>query len=285
MTSTTATARTPDGIDLLTRHWPAVRSPGSPRAEILIVHGVGEHSGRYEHVGDALAAAGFDVHSYDQRGFGSSGGRRAWVDTWNTAHADLEARVAELRSAADGRPIVLYGHSLGSLIALGYALSERPRPDLLVLSAPGLDDRLAGWRKALATVLDRLLPDLALDAGIRRPMLAAQPRPGFLYEEDPLVETKVTVHFGALGLAEQARVRHLIERLDHLPVPTLAVHGADDPLVPVSASARLQRFPEVTGIVYPGLRHETHNEASSRTVADVVAWLDVRLPMLESSHN
>ena len=282
MASVTATARTGDGVELLTRHWPAV---GLGRANVLLVHGIGEHSGRYEHVGDGLASAGFDTHSYDQRGFGGSGGRRTWVDRWATVHEDLEGRLAALRAVSDGRPVALYGHSLGGLIALGYALAERPKPDLLVLSAPGLEDRLAGWKKVLARVLARVAPGMRIAIGIDREKLAAQPIPTFRYGDDPLVETNGTAHFGALGLAEQARVRGLVDRLERLPVPTLVVHGGDDQLVPLSATARLERFGDVTRIVYPGLRHETHNEAASRTVADIVAWLGERIAVLESTHN
>jgi alpha-beta hydrolase superfamily lysophospholipase len=284
MPSTIGTATMPDGTELRTRHW-AAAGAGPGRAEVLIVHGVGEHSGRWEHVGEGLATAGFDVESYDQRGFGGSGGRRAWVDTWTTVHDDLEARLVAARTAANGHPVALYGHSLGGLIALGYTLADRPKPDLLILSAPGLEDRLAGWRKGLASTLDRLVPGLSISTGITAPMLAATPRAGFRYADDPLVLTGVTVHYAALGLAEQARVRGLVDGLDHLPVPTLAVHGAEDPIVPPSASARLVRLPEVTRIEYPGLRHETHNEAASRTVADIVTWLGDRLAVLESAHN
>ena len=128
-------------------------------------------------------------------------------------------------------------------------------------------------------------PTLRIDAGIKREILTARPRPGFVYTDDPLVETTSTVHAGALSLHEQARVRELVDRLDHLPVPTLAIHGADDRLVPPTASARLERLPEVTRIVYPGLRHETHNEATSTTAADIVRWLDQQVAVLESLHN
>jgi len=282
--SSVGSARSADGTELRTRRWAALGS-GPPRAVVLLVHGVGEHSGRYEHVGDELAAGGFEVDAYDQRGFGGSGGRRAWVDSWSTVHDDLEAQLAAVRASAGDRPIALYGHSLGGLIALGYTLAERPKPDLLVLSAPGLEDRLAGWKKWLAGALDRVAPKLRIPIGIDREMLVTTPRTGFQYADDPLVETSTTAHFGALGLAEQTRVRGLVERLDHLPVPTLAVHGADDMLVPPTASERLLRFPEVTRIVYPDLRHETHNEATSTTVTDVARWLEAQVAVLESSHN
>ena len=284
MAATVGTAYAADGTELRTRTWQAQGS-GAPRAVVLIVHGFGEHSGRYEHVGDGLATAGYRVESYDQRGTGASGGPRTWVDAWSTIHDDLEGRFLAAREAAEGRPVALMGHSLGGLTALGYVLSERPRPDLLILSAPGLEDRLAGWRKRLAMLLDGLAPRLRVDAGIKRGVLATRPRDGFVYTDDPLVETKSTVHAGALSLREQRRVVDLVGQLEHLPVPTLAIHGADDTLVPPTASGRLARFPEVTRIVYPGLKHETHNEAASTTVADIVRWLDQQVAVLESAHN
>jgi len=284
MPSTVGTALAADGTELRIRSWRAL-GVGRPRAIVLLVHGFGEHSGRYEHVGDAVALAGYAVDAYDQRGFGASGGRRTWVDIWATVHGDLAGRLAAAREVAEGRPVALFGHSLGGLIVLGYVLGDQPKPDLLIVSAPGLEDRLAGWKKRLARALDRVVPRLRIDAGIGRNLLVAGPRPGFVYTEDPLVERATTVHSGALGLAEQERVRTLVDRLDHLPVPTLAVHGADDNLVPPSASARLERLPEVTRIVYPGLRHETHNEAVSTTVADIAQWLDEQVGVLESGDN
>src|SRR6476660_4161191 len=131
--STTGRATARDGTELVVRTWLPV---GEPWAVVLLVHGLAEHSGRYEHVGQQLAAAGLDVDAYDQRGFGGSAGRRAFVDRWSQNHDDLEERLAAVRSAAGGRPVGLLGHSLGGLIALGYVLAEpaRPLPDLLGLT-------------------------------------------------------------------------------------------------------------------------------------------------------
>ena len=258
------------GPDLLVRHWPA---GDGAWASLLIVHGLGEHSGRYEHVGERLAADGVHAHAYDQRGFGGSGGQRAYVDTWEDIFDDLEERLAAARTVAPDLPTVLYGHSLGGLIALSYVLLDRTKPDLLVLSAPGLQDRLPAWKRRLAGVLDRVAPRLLVNNGIAEDQLAADPRPDFVYTEDPLMEDRSTVRFGALGFANQASARRTLATLDHLPLPTLVIHGADDPIVPITASALLERFPEVRRIVYPGLRHEVHNEAESRALADIVAWL------------
>src|SRR2546430_10143030 len=91
--------RTRDGLDLRTYEWPAV---GTARAHLLLVHGIAEHAGRYPRVASQLARAGISVHSYDQRGFGGSGGHRAHLDPWSQAHHDLEDPLTQGRSAATG---------------------------------------------------------------------------------------------------------------------------------------------------------------------------------------
>ena len=140
-----------DGTALLMRHWPV--ASGEPWASILIVHGLAEHSGRYEHVGAQLAGAGLDVHAFDQRGFGGSGGPRASIDRWSQIHDDLEERLLAVRSIAPLRPLVLYGHSLGGLIALGYVLDGRAQPDLLVASAPAIQANLPMLQRLAVSML------------------------------------------------------------------------------------------------------------------------------------
>ena len=109
MPSVVSHATAADGTDILVRHWPAAGAEaggawaGRPWASVLLVHGLGEHSGRYEHVGDQMAAAGLDVHAYDHRGNGGSGGRRGHVDRWSQYHDDL-AGTAARRPGRGGRP-------------------------------------------------------------------------------------------------------------------------------------------------------------------------------------
>jgi len=271
MASTTDSATTRDGIRLLTRHW----STNAPRAAVLLVHGLGEHSGRYEEVGDRFAAAGLETFGWDLRGFGASGGERAWVDRWAQFHDDVEDRLAAVRAAVPGRPVVLYGHSLGGLIALGYCVDDRPLPDLLVLSAPGLDDDLAAWKRVVAPILARIAPHLRIANAIRSSMLSRDRARQEAADHDPLMLGTSTTRFGALGFAEQPRVRAAIGRVS---VPTLVIHGLDDPVVPVRASEALGALANVTRRTYPGVRHELHNEPEGPGVLDdVVAWIDGQL--------
>ncbi len=143
MPSVVSHVRAADGTDLLVRHWPSDEAEaggawaGAPWASVLLVHGLGEHSGRYEHVGDQLTGAGLEVEAYDHRGMGGSGGRRGDIEHWSQYHDDLAERLAAVRHGAAGRPVVLYAHSLGGLIAAGYLLTDRPKPDVAVLTVAG----------------------------------------------------------------------------------------------------------------------------------------------------
>ena len=275
MTSTLGRATTADGTQLLTREWEPPTAAGLPWAELLLVHGLGEHSGRYEHVGERLADAGIAVHAYDQRGFGASGGRRAFVERFSQFHDDLAERLAAVRSGADGRPVVLYGHSLGGLVAYGYAVSDRPQPDLLVLSAPALDSTYPGWLRILAGMLSRMAPTLEVANGFDGSRLSRDPAVGERYAADPLNHHRSTARLGGEGFAESARLRGTAARLR---VPTLVVHGDADRIVPPRASESLIANPLVTRRLLPGVRHEAHNEPEGPAVLDeIVAWIRDRM--------
>jgi alpha-beta hydrolase superfamily lysophospholipase len=279
VSSTTSTVPAADGTPIVVRRWAAT---GEPWADVLIVHGIAEHSGRYEHVGGWLAAAGLEVTGYDLRGFGGSGGRRAWVGSWGEYHDDLEERLGDVRLRAAGRPVVLFGHSLGGLIAYGYAVADPPRPlpDALVVSAPAVDSNLPRWQQSMARVLTRVAPTFAVKNAFDGTILSRDPAVAERYLADPLNHHSTTTRLGAEALAEQKRA---LAALDRLSVPTLVYHGGDDRLVPTASSEVFAAAPGVTRRTYPGLRHESHNEPEGEAViADAVAWLR---SVLESSHN
>lgn len=268
------TARARDGIDIRTLRW---ASAGTKRAHLLLVHGIAEHAGRYAHVASRFAGAGLETHAFDLRGFGASGGRRAYVDRWSQYHDDVEDRLAAIRAETGGMPVVLYGHSMGGLIALGYLLADppRPRPDVLVLSAPAITAVVAPWKRTLADVLGRALPHVAIANDLPPGGLSRDPQVEVAYRSDPLNVHRTTTRLGMELLHEQARVQKRLHQSDPLPVPTYVLHGADDPIVPVSASASLAERANVTRRVYPGLRHEMHNEAEAASViGDTIAWIE-----------
>jgi acylglycerol lipase len=268
-TSTHANPHPEFGTELVREWAPA----GEPRAVIVLVHGLAEHCGRYERTGSLLADAGFHVRGFDLVGAGASGGRRWHVEDWGQYHDQVGEHVSWGRET--GKTVVLMGHSLGGNIALGYALSDAPPPDLLVLSAPGIAGG-AGWQRALAPVLAKLAPSLAIPNNLDGELLSRDPAVAEAYFADPLVVTKSTTKLGAL-LFEQ--FEELNEQLGELVIPTLVVHGGEDRIVPTRSSETLGELDCVDRKVYPGLRHEILNEPEGpEVVADIVTWIDRHLP-------
>jgi len=278
MPSIEGRATAADGTTLLTRHWPADEAAaggawaGPPWASVLLVHGLAEHSGRYDHVGEQLATAAIDAFAFDNRGNGGSGGRRGHVDRWSQYHDDLAERLAAVRKVSAGRLVALYGHSLGGLIVAGYCLSDRQKPDVAVLSSPGLDSTLPGWQKAIAPIMGRLLPTLAIPNAIDGSTLSRDPAVAAKTAVDPLCVKVSTARLGLEVFREQTRVRAMAH--GGLGIPTLVQHGEDDGLVPPGSSAVFEGAPLTTRRTFPGLRHELHNEPEGPEVVDgVIAWL------------
>ena len=282
MTSLTSSVAAADGTPLLVRRWAA----SDPWAQMLLVHGLAEHSGRYERTGGLLAEAGIDVTAFDLRGHGGSGGLRGDVDDWTDYLDDIAVRLAAVRTEAHAGPVVLFAHSYGGLICTDYVLSGRPMPDFLVLSAPALGDGLPRWQHIVAPLIARIWPTLAFKNAWGADVLSRDPEVGRLVLQDPGSPERMTTRLGAFGFAAQERVR---ARLATLAVPTLVFHGSDDRLVPPAATEPFEALPGVTRRVYPGLRHETLNEPEGpQIVADVIAWLHEavnRRPAVEVAHS
>ena len=271
--STTPGSTTPgaDGTPLHLRHWAAA---GKPWATVLIVHGIAEHSGRYERTGRLMAEAGLDVHAFDLRGHGLSGGHRVYVRRWDDYLDDLATRMRAVRQP--GLPLVLFGHSMGALIALTYACSDRPAPDLLVLSAVPLDADVPGWQRVLAPVLSRVAPKTVIANPIDGERLSRDPAVATAYFADPLVQPSSTARLGAELFGAMKRGR---AGLGALHVPTLVIHGGADTLVPTRVSEPLASVPGVERRVLPDLRHETLNEPEGpEIVAAIVQWLRSQAP-------
>ncbi len=262
--------RTRDGLDLVSRHW----APSGPAtATMLIVHGMAEHCGRWDHVGEFFAAAGYDVHAFDLRGHGVSDGPRLDVAGFDDYVGDLAEIVAEVRD--DDLPLVVYGHSMGGLVTVLYAESDHSQADCYVLSAPAIGADVSPPLRIAAAVLGRATPGIRMGTGLKGEQLARDAAVGEAYFADPLVSVKATTRFGKALFDAMTRAS---ANLAAIGTPTLVIHGGDDTIVPVGVSAPLAAVPEVERRVWPGLRHEIHNEPEQREVlAFVAAWLDDRL--------
>jgi len=258
-----STERTTTGR--LVRTWP---HPADPWATMLIVHGLGEHSGRYGRVGDQLSAEGIAVRSFDLIGFGASEGPRAFAKSVDVFLAEIEEELAASRLS--NVPAVLLGHSMGGLLAYRYAMSAAPQPDVLVLSSPAFGSSASAIKQLAAPWVAKVAPKLSMPNDIKGEQLSRDPAVGEAYFSDPLVHTKMTTALGAALL-------DAIETSAGFPapsVPTYVLHGAADTVVPPQSSAAIGERDGVTRKLYHNLRHETMNEPEGpEVVADIVSWL------------
>ena len=271
MATKTGTRKMPDGTELFTKVW----EHPDPDATILLIHGVSEHTGRWDHVAEILVDEGFEVHSYDQRAHGKSGDGVLDIEDFDSYVTDIAHTVDEIRQA--DRPLIIYGHSMGGLLSTLYAQSEHEQPDLLVLSAPALSAKASAPAplRLAAKLLSKVLPRFAIASPVDGESLSRDPEVGDAYMNDPLVYLKGTSRFGQqlFDAMERGGANiHLIR------VPTLVVHGADDPTVPPEVSAPLAAIDGVERRVFPGLRHEMHNEPEQKEILGFVSrWLKERL--------
>ena len=265
MSSTTTFQTSPAGIKMLLRHWEA----SDPWAVLLMVHGLAEHSGRYEALGQFFADAGIEVVSYDKRGFGASEGRRAYVDHFSDYLDDLEWVIDDVRER--GLPVILFGHSLGGITALMYSLDSRPAPDLLVLSAPAIDAEIPFAKKAAAHILGRLVPRFLIGNDLDDEQLSSDPEVVAAYHADPLVYERTTAR---MGLEWMLAMEAAQASLGELPVRTLVLHGGADIIVLPSVSEPFEHIEIADRIVFPGFRHEIFNEPEGRRAMETTLdWI------------
>lgn len=275
MRSTSGTFESVDGHPMFEQHW---LPDGAARADLIIVHGYAEHSGRYEHVGAWFAERGVAVHAYDLRGHGCSGGERAFVRSFDEHLDDLETF---LRGVGDpDRPRFLLGHSMGGGIVALYA-AERDVDMHGVLLSGAVTQRPGGVAGVIASVfvlVGRVVPKMKLSkldaaAVSRDAQVVAK------YDSDPLVYRE-KMYAGTLSAMMRAASR-IRKRTNRIGGPLLIMHGTEDALVSAEASRSLY---EVAGAddktlkLYEGLFHEILNEPERREVmADMLGWMEERM--------
>jgi lysophospholipase len=246
---------------------------------VVLVHGAGDHSGRYRHVVQALTQKGIAVVTGDLPGAGRTDGLRGHVDSFDHYLDAVDEWVEEAKRLTDGGPVVVVGHSLGGLITVRY-LQERAHrhPQLIgaVLSSPalGVTVQVPGWKRALADVLDRLAPRLRMDSGLDASFVSRQPEVVSAYRSDPHCGGKVSVRWYQ-ELTRAIRLAH--EKSDAVRVPVLLMQAGQDKLVDPAASERFYETLSAGGkfVPYPDCYHELFNEPEQKDVfAEMVNWLE-----------
>lgn len=265
-----------DGQVLVRRRWSA---PGAHRA-VLLVHGLGEHIGRYGHVAAWFNARGYDVMGYDQRGHGLTPGPRGALSHPDDLLADLAAVYADYAATAPALPLLL-GHSMGGLVAARAVLDGRVTPAALVLSSPAFRSHEPRWLQTLAALLARTLPNLPLRTGLALDGLSHDASVIAAYRDDPLCSGRITPRLadfvftaGPACVADASR----------LAVPTLLIAAGADRLVDPAGSrgfaAAAWSSPHLTTRHFDTLYHELLNEAEpgrSQVFKQLGDWL-ARLP-------
>jgi len=272
----TATLKTADGLDLYVRRWETEEVPH--QWTFVVVHGLGEHGGRYEYLAEWFTPRGAIVYAMDQRGHGRSGGQRGHAPSLQALLDDLDTVVTQARNEC-GAPLVLIGHSFGGLVAIAYALDRPDRIDKAVFSAPMLVMKLKvpGWKQPLTRLLPRIAPRLSVSNEVDADLLSHDPANARAYRSDPLVHDRVT---GRLYSETVARGEAFINRAAELRVPFLLMHGRDDQIVDPAGSQRFfarATAPDRAFCLYPGLYHEIFNEIErERVFQDIESWLTQR---------
>jgi len=268
-----------EGVELYWQGWlPSLESSaGPPRGVLLICHGMGEHSGRYATVVDALVPDGWAVYGLDHRGHGRSGGVRVHLRHYADFLADLDTFRRMVATRNETRPFLL-GHSMGGQIALAYALDHQDDLAGLVLSAPALQaPPVPRAVRAVATALARVTPRLRR-AVVDLATISRDEAVVTDYRTDALVHQGHPTIALSLALAEQMTV--LPARVRDLRLPLLVQHGTDDRICPPDGSRALAESvgtDDLTVRWYDGLWHEIYHEPErERPLADLREWLDRR---------
>jgi len=274
---------TADGLRLNLRRWNAPNAAVA-RGTVLIVHGLGEHIGRYDDLALSLTARGWNVAGHDQRGHGQSEGPRGGLAHDHNLLADLAGVSDHVRGRGK---FLLLGHSLGGLVAarfvaesLSHSAARWSREvDGLVLSSPALDAGLSAAQRALLAVLAPLAPSLRLGNGLKPEWISRNPAVVHSYVNDSLVHPHITPRMvGFIAAAGPA----VLQQAAQWRVPTLLMWaGADRCVRPAGSQAFAQaaRASMLSAHVYPALYHEIFNEPERQAVlADLHHWLDQRWP-------
>lgn len=274
-TLTTYTAS--DGDNIALHDWPLPEGLAQ-RGLVLLVHGLGEHAGRYNALAQRLNDWGFTVRGYDQYGHGESGGARGALPTPTRLLDDLADIIDTTRLRMDtGVPLILLGHSMGGIVTAGLVAQNTRPVEALVLSSPALDPGFNLLQKLLLATLPRLVPNLTLNNGLDAAHISHDADVVQAYRRDPLVHDRVSARM-ARFIADAGAAA--IASAPQWKIPTLLLYAGDDRLVsPAGSRAFASAAPKavVTAKCFDGQFHELFHELDPEPAYQALKqWLDAR---------
>jgi alpha-beta hydrolase superfamily lysophospholipase len=264
--------------DDLTLHG-TIYAPMDPKALVVLIHGMGEHFGRYGHVAEFFTQNGYAFAGMDLRGHGRSQGKRGHTPSYEYLMNDIELLISTIQVDFPELPLFIYGHSMGGNLVLN-ALIRRSLPiTAAVISAPYL--KLAfeppKWKTVLGKISAKWLPELTQPTGLDTEALSRDPNVILAYNNDPLVHDKITssffvnVHFAG---------PYVLEHAAKINIPLLLMHGTKDQLTSHWATQELhKRIPERSELkLWEGFYHELHNEPEQEELLSFVTeWFEKHL--------
>ncbi len=275
--STLSTFTATDGDNIAVQDWP--RAAGTAlRGVVVLVHGLGEHAGRYDNLAQRLNAWGFAVRGYDQYGHGESGGPRGGLPADDRLLVDLADIIDSARNRMEkGVPLILLGHSMGGLVAAQFVAQALRPVEALVLSSPALDPGLSAVQKMLVAILPKVVPNLQVSNALDATKISHDPAVVKAYQSDRLVHDRICARL-ARFIAEGGPAT--VAAAPGWKVPTLLMYAGADALVnPAGSRAFSAAAPQavVTTRCFDGLYHELFNELDAEPVfAELKGWLDAR---------
>lgn len=252
-----------------------------PKAVVFLVHGLGEHAGRYDHVAVALNRAGYSLIGFDHPGHGKSDGVRGHISSYDLVFDLIDQLRQEAAKQYPGLPQFVYGHSMGGNFVLYYLYKRQPKLAGAIVTSPGLGtaDPVPVWKTTLGKVLYNLAPSFQMDNGLKREGLARDPAVVAAYNADPLVHGKISAR---LALDMLGHGKEMIADAGAFPaVPLLLMQGSKDMLVsPPMTDQFAKGFKgDLMYKVWDGMYHELHNEPEKQQVLDTITgWLDQHMP-------
>ena len=238
-----------------------------PKGVIVLVHGLGEHSGRYStHFAKHFSNEGFSILTFDLPGHGKSSGKRGHIKKYEDINILLSAGISHVKKKYPTLPIFLYGHSLGGLIALEYSIQIKPVINGVIVSAPVLDvnEPISPIKLAMAKLMDKFFPSFTLDSGLNRNMLSRDKSVVERYNADPLVHGHTSARMGMYIIEKGKFVR---DNANKVTLPTLIMIGSAEGIVSKKAIHDFcDQSNNCSEKVWAGLYHELHNEPEKMDV-------------------
>lgn len=275
MKQTNSSYTTADGLNLYSREWLPEATPDSV---FLLVHGLGEHSGRYQHVAEFLTNSGSAVIGFDLRGHGKSDGSRGHAGSYDLVMDDITHFLDQIRTNFPGIPLFLYGHSLGGNLVLYYLINRKPIIDGAVVTSPGLSPAniVPAWKIVFGKVLYFLLPTYKMENGLDVTGLSRDQSVIDAYVADPYVHSKVSARLG-LDIINHGKL--IIEHASEINIPLLLMVGTSDRIVnPLAVRLFSEKASKtITYREWENFYHELHNEPEKLKVLNsILDWKKIQ---------